>query len=381
MIFDFISQCSSNYRFDIKYRYLLSLSRKALVGEIEKGFPLLPSGCSISLDRLSSQVILKNVRQAIDNSFLNIVNELKTFPDDVNLSDFIYETQLTVEDIYRNNHYWSEYLYRAGKNITIASEEEKKVLKSFSRFTHIDDVEQINAYKSLVKPGVLSSDEDTNAKRKYTLMLATTLYGDEAAASPKETLKSKFMSSELLINEFLELLTVLEKNAYMSSAEWGHFKNVPLRIHCQYSLSEIFSAFGIIKNSHLYRAREGEYYHSPLHVNLIFMTCKKVEGDYSPSTMYKDYAISTEKIHWQSQNATKQQSKKGMRLIDHHKHGVAHLLFARSTRKDDRSETNPYVFLGEAECYEYNGERPINIVWRLRMPMSMHHFRMFSILD
>jgi hypothetical protein len=48
-----------------------------------------------------------------------------------------------------------------------------------------------------------------------------------------------------------------------------------------------------------------------------FVTLQKTEKDYSPTTMYEDYLISSEQFHWQSQSGTSAESPTGQRYIRH----------------------------------------------------------------
>ena len=53
----------------------------------------------------------------------------------------------------------------------------------------------------------------------------------------------------------------------------------------------------------------------PLFAFLI--TLKKSDTDFSPTTMYRDYAISTDLFHWESQSTTSVDSPTGQRYLAH----------------------------------------------------------------
>ena len=54
----------------------------------------------------------------------------------------------------------------------------------------------------------------------------------------------------------------------------------------------------------------------------------KSEKDFSPSTMYEDYAINDKLFHWQSQSQDRQASAKIQRYINHKNTGdIISLLF------------------------------------------------------
>jgi len=101
---------------------------------------------------------------------------------------------------------------------------------------------------------------------------------------------------------------------------------------------------------------------------------RKTEKDYSPSTMYRDYAISSEFFHWESQSTTASNSPTGRRYQGHQESGDRILLFVRESKQDARRETMPYTFLGEADYVNHTGGRPMQIVWKLHRPMPAEAF-------
>ena len=73
------------------------------------------------------------------------------------------------------------------------------------------------------------------------------------------------------------------------------------------------SAFGDARDGRLYPPREGVVFHEPSGCNLLFVALRKSEKEYSPSTMYEDYALSPTEFHWQSQSTTRPETTKGQR--------------------------------------------------------------------
>jgi hypothetical protein len=116
--------------------------------------------------------------------------------------------------------------------------------------------------------------------------------------------------------------------------------------------------------------REGVLYLEHLNVDAFFITLKKSEADYSPSTMYADYPISRELFHWETQSTTSVSSKTGRRYLSG---SSTVLLFVRQEQKDDFG-TSPYLFLGPATYVSHTGDRPIAITWRLATAMPMDFF-------
>ena len=62
--------------------------------------------------------------------------------------------------------------------------------------------------------------------------------------------------------------------------------------------------------------REGVWYSEQHNVDAFFVTLKKSEADYSPTTMYRDYPITPTLFHWESQSTTSVASKTGQRYLN-----------------------------------------------------------------
>lgn len=82
-----------------------------------------------------------------------------------------------------------------------------------------------------------------------------------------------------------------------------------------------------------YRIREGTTHNDQTDSDLFFVTLEKTEEKYSPTTMYRDYAVSPELFHWESQSVTSQASPTGQRHINHRQRDSNILLFVRRTAK------------------------------------------------
>ena len=64
-VLDFIGGQNAAFRFDLRYTALTGVSRRDLVYAIAEGFPTLPAGCHIELDRVASDLVMENVRTAL----------------------------------------------------------------------------------------------------------------------------------------------------------------------------------------------------------------------------------------------------------------------------------------------------------------------------
>jgi hypothetical protein len=65
------------------------------------------------------------------------------------------------------------------------------------------------------------------------------------------------------------------------------------------------------------------------------VTLSKSEKRFSPSTRYRDYPISPELFHWESQSVTSASSPTGQRYINQTRDGTNVLLFVREDSVGD----------------------------------------------
>ena len=107
--------------------------------------------------------------------------------------------------------------------------------------------------------------------------------------------------------------------------------------------------------------------------DLLAFTLDKTSGSFSPTTRYRDHAISRELIHWESQSAVRADSETGLRYRTHAARGTSVFLFAR-LRTDDRA----FWFLGPATYVRHESELPMAITWRLERPLPGDLFTSFA---
>lgn len=80
---------------------------------------------------------------------------------------------------------------------------------------------------------------------------------------------------------------------------------------------------------------------------------------------YVDHWIDEYTFHWQSQNSTTAQSKRGRELIDHKKLGLSVHLFVRENKLRN-GKAAPFTYFGPVEYQSHVGNAPMSVVLRLR---------------
>jgi hypothetical protein len=81
--------------------------------------------------------------------------------------------------------------------------------------------------------------------------------------------------------------------------------------------------------------REGVLWHQASATDLLFITLRKSEALFSPSTRYRDLALGPALFHWESQSTTTAASPTGQRYIHHTTRGSRVVIFVREQRKQD----------------------------------------------
>lgn len=149
---------------------------------------------------------------------------------------------------------------------------------------------------------------------------------------------------------------------------------VPLALHASYSREELLAAVGWTSQGRTPSTmREGVAWCPDISTDVLLITLKKTDTDYSPTTMYRDFALSPELFHWESQSTTSAGSPTGQRYINQRQNGIHVLLFVREV-KTNTLGASPYVFLGPADYVTHEGSRPMAITWRLHRPMPTEIF-------
>ena len=176
-----------------------------------------------------------------------------------------------------------------------------------------------------------------------------------------------------VLAELCELLDVLRERINHVQTPLACRPDAPLQVHARYTRREIQAALGKGLGLRLPLWQAGVLWMPAERVDVFVFTLDKSGGRFSPTTRYRDYAISPEVIHWESQSTTREESDTGQRYQNHNQQGSEVLLFARVS-PDDRA----FWCLGSARYQAHEGERPMAIQWKLDIPLSGDLFALFA---
>ncbi|GAA1139645.1 DEAD/DEAH box helicase [Nocardioides aquiterrae] len=374
---DFVGHQNAEFRWDAKLRALTGRARGELVRDVEEGFPFLPSGSQIILDRTSQELILENVKAQVTRRWPQVVQELRSMGD-TTLPDFLHRSGLPLSEVLRQGKKsWTQLRIDAGLPIRIRGELAPNLFKRGRALAHVDDPDRAAAYVRLLSDDAPAYAHLSEIDQRYSRMLFFSVWPDGGGFTSYDAGLDVLRREEAVRDELSAVVELaLDAAEHVTSPLAGELRNVPLRVHARYQREEILAA---VDYATLERKptsmMQGVAYAPAVNADLLMATLKKSEADYSPTTMYRDYPISPTLFHWESQNATTVSSPTGQRYLN----GTSNiLLFVRDTHIDPFG-TAPYQFLGPASYVSHQGERPIAITWRLMHSMPADFFQAATV--
>jgi superfamily II DNA or RNA helicase/HKD family nuclease len=375
-VLDFVGQHRKEFRFDRRLRALLGGNRKEVAAQVERGFPFLPAGCHMELDPVAREVVLRSIRAGISAKWTAKIEELRLLArtGKITLARYLEETGLEVDEVYGGSKTWSDLQARAGVSLLPAGPSETELRRACSRLLHVDDLTRIAAWREMVSREQPPDAERLGAREQRLLRMLVASVCEQALTKGMTLAEGVALlwAHPQVRAELLELLDVL-------ATRIGHLHrplataDVPLEVHARYSRIEILAAFGVGDDAKVAPWQTGVYWVGDARADLLAFTLDKTSGAFSPTTRYRDYAISRELIHWESQSTTRADGDTGRRYRDHARMGSAIMLFAR-LRSDDRA----FWFLGPATYVRHEGELPMAITWRLAHPLPGDLFATFA---
>ena len=329
------------------------------------------------LDRQSQELVLENIKSQISNRWKDIVGELRATGEST-LPEFLDDSGVELSDVVRADRTWTRLRRDADLPTRRGGEPKRNSCDVCARsrtLTTRRALPPTGGSSTMTPPTTKLPDID----KAFARMLLFSLWPDGAFQSFENGLTT--LQLEPAVRDDLRSVidVAFDRARHTTYTPRGQLENLELRVHARYQREEILAA---LDYATLDRApsffREGVLRSTRWNADAFFITLKKSETDYSPTTMYQDYAISPDLFHWESQSTTSADSRTGQRYIHHKELGSAILLFTRE-RKTDAMGTSPYMFLGPATYVSHTGDRPMGITWKLEHPMPMDMFTEASV--
>lgn len=375
-VLDFVGNARSEYDFEGKFRAMIGKTSTSIQNELERNFPHVPLGCSIILEKKAKETILKNIKEATRPNRNQILTKIRNFRHQTDLpltiKNFCEFYHLPLQTIYKRDS-WMRLCVDAGISHSLDSTNEKEmvscVLKKWL------STKSSSYFKFLLKLAKQNFEIEFNFlsenEKLMCLMLHYDFWQQEGEGDSLFASIRQIGANPILVGEMVEVLSLLLDQISFIEYEIELPYEQPLKVHSRYTRDQILAAFGL---STFYKKSSfaigvGVAENKEINTEILFIDLEKSEENFSPTTMYEDYAINGTKFHWQSQNSARPDRGKGKSYIDQKDNGKVILLFVREQNQDEFKNTNGYVFLGEAEYESHYGSQPMSINWILNEPI------------
>ncbi|MHB1887344.1 MAG: DUF3427 domain-containing protein, partial [Acidimicrobiales bacterium] len=357
-VLDFVGHHRREFRFDRRYRGLLGGTRKSLAQQVEAGFPFLPAGCHMELDRLTTEIVLENIRTAVPTRWTERVEALRQLSAhgvDCTLSRYLEETGLELEEVYGGGKSWSDLREDAGLDERTDGPFEQALRRACGRLLHVDDRSRLDVYRRFLRSNrPPEPDRLPQYEQRLLRMLVGSLVSGSVSKSTSLAEGARLLWSHARVRaELLELLEILAARIEHVAIPLSTDPSVPLTVRARYTRVEILAGFDVGSGAKVTPWQTGVLWAAEARSDLLAFTLDKTSGQFSPTTRYRDYAISAELIHWESQSTTRADSDTGRRYRNHATAGTHVMLFAR-----ERSSDRAFYFLGPATYVKHESEQP-----------------------
>ncbi|NEU62819.1 DEAD/DEAH box helicase [Paenibacillus sp. ALJ109b] len=376
-VLDFIGQAHQEYRFQDKFRALIGATKHSISYYVENGFSNLPRGTFIQLEKQAKEYVMRNLKQMSRNRRA-LIQKLQTFQQDtglpLTLAHFVEHHGMTLYELYggrTGKRYFRGLLAEAGLTAPIEDEHEEYIRRLPSVLT-INSRSWLTFLIDYIEKG---KEPTTADERRMLIMFYYTFHRaapEKLGLSSIEEGVQRVLSCEAFREELVDIFKYNLAHLRFVDKSNSFPYTCPLDIHCMYSMDQVLAAFGYWDAEQSPAFREGVKYFADEQTDIFFITLNKSDKDFSPSTLYEDYAINERLFHWQTQSRVSEHTATAQRYIHHRETGNRIALFVREY-KEEHGYTSPFVFLGEADYVSHEGNKPMSFVWRLweEMPAKM----------
>ncbi|TDD29397.1 DUF3427 domain-containing protein [Nonomuraea terrae] len=380
-VLDFVGRHRKEYRFSNRFQALTGFARGRLETQAKNDFPLLPSGSQIVLDRVTKDRLLAELKVHLSATVNTLKQEIRSYAE-TSLVGYLEAGGRDISDLYRNKRYWTALLRGAGLLTSDASPMEEFLGRRVRALLHVDDRRRAAAYMELLSPDGPRYDDCSPTEQAFARMLFFSFWRDGGDFASYDEGLRQLRAERALCEEITQVLAYgIERPRHVTKPPGASLAHVPLVINGHYSTDEVLAALGWanLGGSVPSTMREGVAWSPTARCDALFVTLQKNEKEFSPQTMYRDYALTPKLFHWESQNRTSATSTTGRRYQTHERDGSHILLFTRQRTENENRHPESFIFHGTARYVSHAGERPMAITWELDEEMPADLFRRAAI--
>lgn len=376
-VLDFVGQANRKYDFASRFRALTLQPEKNIQKQIKDGFTLLPTGCSIVMEKKARQYVLDNIQSAIYNKS-RIVREINSYPAIPTISQFLENNGQDIRVLYKGANCWTSLKRAAGRISYKDDPITRRLEKGMANLIHHNTISFLRFIERFIAgENVHLLDEN----RTYSLMLYYALFQDHIGkagfSSVNEALELvRRPEYECFRQEISEIVSYLIANLNIKTVPVGLDIFQGMELYGCYTREEIFTLAGRqTADRRMQGSPTGVFNLPEYNAVLLFVTLNKSDKDFSPSTQYDDYLINEEYFHWQSQNSDAHSNKGGRRYTEQKQKNIKIILFVRAEKYDGFGNTMPFHCFGLVDYVSSHGDSPMNITWHLEKPAMAQYLK------
>ena len=413
-IIDFIGNHKKDYLLinyfssEVDNKDTLFTKKEKIINEIKNQFSNIPKSCYVELDRICQNRIIEKIEK-INFSSKNILKEMyldykteigKSEDEFLQVRDFDTNIELFQELCLKMHSFYNAQLQFENSKI-FENENEKNPLNT----TEIEFLEYLEKKITLVEPftfliidylatgkeyinnsDLLNKykgffDIKRNFKKHYLLnrifeeliedeILEKNLYGykfskkyknlfSNKKLNEKNNMKSQQKENKLNFINRLKQLIHLGLNEFKRN-DLDEFNENILISYKEYKRVEL----QILLDSKVPKGSWRAGYANTDKDICLFATIDKTHI-FQENLKYDNSLFADDIIQWISQPKTSHNSSVGQMFIHHKEKGFKVHIFIRKYAFMNGNKTNPFIYLGNAQYYSSQGDKPMKILWKL----------------
>ena len=266
---DFVANYRKEFRFDLRLRALTGIPRRNLVEAAEEGFPYLPTGSHLSLDRQSREWIIEHLKQSVKTNAKALRQELSLLSqlqeERPTLRTFVAEAGIELEDVGKVGG-WAALAASGRVRRTAArsrggppAEGRPSPAPPRQRRAHPDAAR---------RPPARARCPSGERERRLLWMVLVTLWAGKAAPESLEEAWAGLRSCPALVDELIETLPILRDRISHVSHPLPD-ADVPLEIGATYARDEVLAAFGELRPGRDFSHQAGPWWHEPTQTDVL----------------------------------------------------------------------------------------------------------------
>lgn len=376
-ILDFIGEFNKKFNHENKLQALIGNKQISVAESIINNFPVAPIGCSIVLEKVAEDYILKNIKQNKSNK-AKLIEMIATFSEttgkELSLKNLLEHYKMDITDLYINKDItFYRLLSEAGIDNFIETEYDNKYISRLNSLFKLNSYKLLNSIINYLNGLDLG---DKNLKNMFYYSIFTNKPISLGFNSVDEAL-SLIKESKCLSFEIKEICNYLINNIDITTIDNDLLFESSLEVYGIYNQSQILAGLGYFDENNFHPLLEGVLYYKEHNHDVFFITLNKNNNHFGESISYEDYPINDELFHWQTQNRVSE----GSATLDRYTNSNGRVsLFVRVDR-NYKQYTSPYFYLGEAQYVSHEGSKPASIVWKLNNKIPAHYLKQMKNID